>query len=197
MKQTINLLPLKPKIERNWLAFNNMLIAMLMITIVLVGSSGWLWLQTKQVQHLNTQQLQKNMNIQTQLATLTSQLESREIPYRLNNQRFELQQQVQAMQQMVNMTSQENLPRTTGFLETVNSIRISMPAAAQLDHFKLGAKQNLVSLKGSVAKVEDVPKLIEKLRSNELLHNQKISNINVQHGGDSHTFELLSERRGN
>jgi hypothetical protein len=197
MKQTINLLPLKPKIKRNWLAFNNMLIALLSLTIILVGSAGWLWWQTKQAQHLNTQQLQKNMHIQTQLAALTSQLESREIPYKLNNQRFELQQQVQAMQQMANMTSQEKLPRTTGFLETVNSIRISMPAAAQLEHFKLGAKQNLVSLKGSVAKVEDVPKLIEMLRSNELLHNQKISNINVQHSGDRHTFELLSERGGN
>lgn len=193
MKQTINLLPLQPLVVRNWLAFNYVLAVFGLTIIALLCTGSWFWWQTSNIKLQNAQQLSQNISDQSQIETITAALDKRQIPYKLSIARTQLQQQVKAMQQMLDMIAQADLPNSVGFLASVDSIHISLPESAQVKQFTIGAQQNLISLKGSVANVKDIPLLIQDLRDNDVRYNQNTSRIDVQNAGDYHSFEILSQ----
>ena len=193
MKQTINLLPLQPLVVRNWLAFNYVLAVFGLTIIALLCTGSWFWWQTSNIKLQNAQQLSQNISDQSQIETITAALDKRQIPYKQGIARTQLQQQVKAMQQMLEMIAQADVPNSTGFLASVDSIHISLPERAQVKQFTIGAQQNLISLKGSVANVKDIPLLIQNLRNNDVRYNQSTSRIDVQNASDYHSFEILSE----
>ncbi len=190
MKQTINLLPAKAKHTKDVLAFSNIviLLALTFIGGLVVISS--LWWQGKTSQDLTNLQLASNSQLQNQLSHLSNQLAERETPPQLILQLSNLQNQIQAMQQVSDLSITIDAKQSQGFLTTLQKVASSLPARSKLDQLRINSDKTLTNISGELHSIEALPLMLATLKDKYLLSSlTKSSGIN---NGSFYRFEVTS-----
>ncbi|EPJ47126.1 MAG: hypothetical protein OFPII_15180 [Osedax symbiont Rs1] len=195
MKQTINLLPNKPKTVRNWLAFNNLLSILAITLVSSLSLSAYFWWQANSLQtNLQAQQL-ANTNATREIINLTTRLAQQDAPTPLTVQVEQLTQQIAAMQQMLDLSTEYSFVEQSGFLQMFDKLQSSIPVNSQLESFKATAGQQFTYIRGSTTHAATVPKLLDNLRVQNLLHRQNIANLKIQRATEHYRFEILTSHQ--
>ena len=190
MKQTINLLPAKAKQNKDILAFNNVVIVLGLTFFVGISVISGLWWQGKTLQDQNSLQLSKNALLQNQLSQLSNQLTERVTPQTLTDQLSNLQNQIQAMQQVgeLSITIDEN--QSQGFLATLQKIDESLPSTTALERLTINSDKNLDQIAGEIADIKALPIILSSLKEQRLL--TKFTKTNGVNNGSFYRFEVTS-----
>lgn len=194
MKQTINLLPLKAKKIRNWLSFNNVLgvlVVALCASLSLAALWGW---QGYQLQTQLNEQQQLLSSKSQQLTQLSVLLDRPKVFSEISLQLEQQQNQLQAMQKMLEISNAFSVEKPQGFLLAIGSLQASLPFLAKFESFKISQGQRLEYVNGSSAKAHDMPELLANLRAAGLLKDQIIS-VDVLNNGVEHQFKILSSQQ--
>ena len=194
MKQTINLLPLKAKKIRNWLSFNNLLVVLaLSFFSGLSLTAFWGW-QGHQLQAEVDEQQQLLVSCSQQLIELSAQLDRPKVFSEVSLQLEQQQNQLQAMQKMLEISSALSVAKSQGFLLAIGSLQDSLPFRATFESFKISRGQRLDYVNGTSANAHDMPELLGNLRAAGLLKDQIIS-VSVLNNGAEHQFKILSSQQ--
>jgi len=196
MKQTINLLPVKVKQTINWLAFNHFLAALLLILFTSLALSGFFAFKTSDIETKLAAQKQHSDGIQRNLSLLNDEYHARSRDSKIANELVKQQHQLLALQRMQEILSEQNIPVSAGFLNTIKEMQGALPKGAVLDTFKISQGQLLSSLRGSLAKAADLPALVENLRTAGLLKDLQLQKISSSNAGSHQQFEILSAQKG-
>ena len=179
MKQTINLLPAKAKQSKDLLAFNNVVIVLGLTFFVGISFISGLWWQSNNLQDQNSLQLSKNALLQNQLSQLSSQLTERVTPQTLTDQLSTLQNQIQAMQQVseLSVTIDENQSR--GFLATLQKVDQSLPATTSIERLTINSEKHLEQIAGEITDIKALPVILSALKEQGFLTKlTKTSGVN-------------------
>lgn len=190
MKQTINLLPLKSKEARNWLSFRSFVG---LVTIGFVGVSTiavLLWWQADALQVALKQAQVDKIAVQNELVKNTQAIALRQAPKTLTLQLSQWQQQIQAMQQMLELSLDDSEIEAYSVVHLINSLQNSLPLNSQLEGFKIAQQGKFSAITGTTENLEQLPLLLENLRGHGLLNRQDITKISALRGTEQHSFEI-------
>jgi hypothetical protein len=190
MKQTINLLPAKAKHSKDLLAFNNVVIVLALTFFVGISVVSGLWWQGKSLQDQNDLQFASNTLLQNQLSQLTNQLVERKTPLALTEQLSNLQSQIQAMQQVSDLSITIDKSKSQGFLSTLQRIDKSLAAQAKLERLQINSDKTLDHIAGELANISALPAMLSSLKEQRLFSRYtKTSGLN---NGSFYRFEVSS-----
>jgi len=195
MKQTINLLPVKVKQTINWLAFNHLLAALLLVLISSIALSGFWAFKASEIEAKLAIQKQYSHGVQRNLSILNNEYSARSRESKTANELTKQQQQLLALQQMQEILEEQNIPVSAGFINSIKAMQGALPEGAVLDTFKISQGQLLSSMRGSLVKAADLPALIENLRTAGLLKDQQLQKISSLNAGAHQQFEIVSAQK--
>jgi len=195
MKQTINLLPVKVKQTINWLAFNHLLAALLLVLISSIALSGFWAFKASEIEAKLAIQKQYSYGVQRNLSILNNEYSARSRESKTANELTKQQQQLLALQQMQEILEEQNIPVSAGFINSIKAMQGALPEGAVLDTFKISQGQLLSSMRGSLVKAADLPALIENLRTAGLLKDQQLQKISSLNAGAHQQFEIVSAQK--
>lgn len=190
MKQRINLLPPLPKIERNGLSLANLLSLITLIIVLCLVVTGYFWWQTNQLQSLIVLQQKANSTIKLNIYELSSVVSQRKLPKNRANTAIELQREIDAMNQMLEISDQLVYRNLEGYLDTISLLHQNLPEQTTLDELKIDGENNISLIKGHTDLIADIPRFIELLRNRGVLHQHNISNMRTLQALGSYSFEL-------
>jgi len=195
MKQTINLLPVKVKQTINWLAFNHLLAALLLVLISSIALSGFWAFKASEIEAKLAIQKQYSYGVQRNLSILNNEYSARSRESKTANELTKQQQQLLALQKMQEILEEQNIPVSAGFINSIKAMQGALPEGAVLDTFKISQGQLLSSMRGSLVKAADLPALIENLRTAGLLKDQQLQKISSLNAGAHQQFEIVSAQK--
>jgi hypothetical protein len=191
MKQTINLLPLKPKEVANFLGFNMFLSSVGICFIICSSIAAYLWWQTGALEADFQQRRVANLAVQTEIVKNTETMAKRAVPSALTLQLTQLQQQIKAMQQMLELSVATSAQQDYVLVNLINTLQQSMPANSLLESFKVESHGKFSAITGTTEHLEKLPLILKNLRDHGLLKNQDISKIRALRSAENHKFEIL------
>jgi len=195
MKQTINLLPVKVKQTFNWLAFNHLLAALLLVLIGALALSVFFAWKTDDIQTKLAHKKQLGYEIKHQLILLNSEYQTRSNALAAAVVLAQGYKHLQALQQMQEIIYEQNITVSAGFNETIQGVQSALPKQSSLESFKISQGQQLSYLRGKMAKTDDLPQLIENLRRAGLLAEQQIKKVTSLNAGDYQRFEIVTAQK--
>jgi Tfp pilus assembly protein PilN len=190
MKQRINLLPPVPKIEKNGLSLTSLLSLITLLIVMGLATTGYFWWQTNKIQSLIALQQKANTNTKLNIHELSSVVSQRKLPKSRENTAINLQQEIDAMNQMLEISDQLIYRNTTGYLDTVSLLHQNLPKKTILDELIIEGENHVSLIKGHTDIIADIPKFIELLRNRGVLHQHNITNMRTLQALGNYSFEL-------
>jgi len=190
MKQQVNLLPPIPKIERHGLSLIALIVLITLILIMSLGATGYFWWQTDKTRSLISLQQKANNATKLSIYELSAVLNQRKLPKARENVALTLQQEIAAMNQMLEISDQFIYRNHVGYLDTINLLHQNLPKHTTLDDLKIAGENHVSLIKGHTSMIADIPKFIEVLRNRGVLHQHNITNMRTLQTLGNYSFEL-------
>ncbi|MGB1239488.1 MAG: hypothetical protein ACPG4U_14815 [Pseudomonadales bacterium] len=190
MKQTINLLPVKEKVKGDWLAPLNLLCALVAVSVVALSSTVFLaWQKAQHEAQLADYQTQ-NAQLQQALSREGATLKARHVSGLLQIQKDRLTRQVEAMQQMQTLLSEQRSAPIAGFARPFEVLHSKLPAHTQLESFTLDTRAQLQALTAHSTQLVELPALVSTLERFDVVENQRKMRVSSQYYQGAYQFEL-------
>lgn len=180
MKQRINLLPPRPKVERDYLRFNYLLWAFVGVLLVCSAASGWIWKGVNQAE----QQLQDyTIKVQQQheaLGKLELLQRQRKPDPALEDYRDQLQQTVLSKQRLSGLLETVQPEHRQGFSEGLLAFSASMPDKVWLTAFKMTSGSLILDLSGESADTSQIPVFLRQLAQQDFFNKMHFAELKTE-----------------
>ncbi len=184
MKQRINLLPPRPKVERDLLQFNYILWAFAGVFLLCSVISVWIWRDVDQTE----QQLQDyTINVQQQqeaLGKLELLQRQRKPDPELENYRDQLQQTVLSKQRLSGLLETVQPEHRQGFSEGLLAFSASMPDKVWLTAFKMSSGSLILDLTGESADTSQIPVFLRQLAQQDFFNQMHFAELKTEKNND-------------
>ena len=184
MKQRINLLPPRPKVERDYLQFNYLFWALAGILLLCSAISGWFW---RDVNHTDKKLQEYAVKVQVQQQTL-SKLEvlqrQRKPDSALEDYRDRLQQTVLSKQRLSGLLETVQPEHRKGFSEGFLAFSASMPDKVWLTAFKMTSGSLILDLTGESADTSQIPVFLRQLAQQDFFNKMQFAELKTEKKND-------------
>lgn len=152
--------------RRVWLSLNQMIAAIAVVLVLIIGLSLWSAAYTDSLQARLTEERAQLETLQQQVQRLMAELPARR-GATVEEQVARLRQEIQRREQILRLMSQQNLGNAEGFSGQLLSLSRHAMDDLALGEFSLQSGGQYVELAGRVRKPEQVPLYLQQLRQDE------------------------------
>lgn len=189
MKQSINLLPLKPQIERDLLCFNSVFMGLGVVLMVCSLVTGLLWYNTQQSEkQFNELVMQEKVHKSTlqNLQTLQSQ---RKPDPELVAYRDLLMQTVISKKSLSRLLETVQPEHRQGFSEGLLAFSNSTPDKVWLTAFKMTSGSLVLDLSGESSDTSQIPAFLRSLAQQDFFKSMRFAQLETERkGAQSYIF---------
>ena len=157
MKQRINLLPPKPKVERDLLCFSSVLMGLAGVFMVCSLITGLLWYNTQQTEDEFNELVLQETSHQSKLQSLQSLQSQRKPDPELMAYRDLLKQTVLSKNSLSNLLKTVQPEHRQGFSEGLLAFSNSTPDKVWLTAFKMTSGSLILDLTGESSDTSKIP----------------------------------------
>lgn len=184
MKQRINLLPPRPKVERDYLRFNYVLGAFLGVVLLCSVISGWVWINVNQADE-QSQGYAIQMQQQQQSLKKLEVLQSRREPFKaLEDYRDKLQKTILFKQRLSGLLETVLPEHRQGFSEGLLAFSNSTPDKVWLTAFKMTTGSLILDLTGESADTSQIPVFLRQLAQQSFFNQMHFAELKTEKKND-------------
>ncbi|WP_293268985.1 PilN domain-containing protein [Neptunomonas sp.] len=189
MKQRINLLPLRPKVERDFLSLNSVMIGGGCLLLLCSFITGLLWFNTQQSEERLQVLLVKEKQLQGTIQSLATQQSQRKLDPELIAYHELLQQTVASKKSLSSLLETIQPESRKGFSEGLLAFSNSTPDKLWLTSFKMASGATVLDLSGESADTSQIPVFLRTLAQQEFFKNIKFAELETERNeSDAYLF---------
>ena len=189
MKQRINLLPIRPKVERDFLSLNSVMIGGGCLLLLCSFITGLLWFNTQQSEERLQVLLVKEKQLQGTIQSLATQQSQRKLDPELIAYHELLQQTVASKKSLSSLLETIQPESRKGFSEGLLAFSNSTPDKLWLTSFKMASGATVLDLSGESADTSQIPVFLRTLAQQEFFKNIKFSELETERNeSDAYLF---------
>ncbi|BBB31518.1 PilN domain-containing protein [Neptunomonas japonica] len=184
MKQRINLLPPKPKVERDLLCFSSVLMGLAGVLMVCSVITGLLWYDTEQTEEKLNGLVQQEKSHQSKLQDLESLRSQRTPDPELMGYRDLLKQTVLSKKRLSNLLQTVQPEHRQGFSEGLLAFSNSTPDKVWLTAFKMTSGSLILDLTGESSDTSKIPLFLRSLAQQEFFKSMRFAELETERKND-------------
>ncbi len=189
MKQRINLLPPRPKVQRDWLLAKNVGAGLVAVVVCCALMSGWLWYTLQNNNTALAGLSEKASEQQTHIEALETELAARKPDASLMNDRNALIQKIESKRYLTTLLALVQPGNQQGFSSAMRGFSQSVPEALWLTEFTLDATGGELQLSGSSAQADRVPVFLRQLVKQSAFHGVHFSELSTELSDNLYFFK--------
>ncbi|WP_028470092.1 PilN domain-containing protein [Neptunomonas japonica] len=184
MKQRINLLPPKPKVERDLLCFSSVLMGLAGVFMVCSVITGLLWYDTEQAEKKFNELAQQEASYQSKLKNLQSLQSQRKPDPELMAYRDLLQQTVLSKKSLSNLLKRVQPEHRQGFSAGLLAFSNSTPDKVWLTAFKMTSGSLILDLTGESSDTSKIPVFLRSLAQQDFFKSMRFAELETERKDD-------------
>ena len=184
MKQRINLLPPRPKIERDYLLFGSVLWAFIGVLLGCSVLTAWLWYDVNHKEERLQALLTSGQQQQQQLNKLETLQVQRKPDPALEYYRDQLKQTVLSKQQLSGLLQTLQPKYQQGFSGGLLAFANSTPDKIWLTAFKMTSGSLILDLTGESVDTSQIPLFLGRLAQQEFFQNMHFAELKTEKKND-------------
>lgn len=189
MKQRINLLPPRPKVQRDWLLAKNVGAGLVVVILCCALIAGWLW-YTVQSSNMALAELSESAREQqTHIEALETELAARKPDMALVNERNALIQKIESKRYLTTLLALVQPGNQQGFSSAMQGFSYSVPEALWLTAFTLDTTRGEMQLSGSSVQADRVPVFLRNLVKQDAFHGVHFSELSTELTDNLYSFQ--------
>ncbi|MGY8873196.1 MAG: PilN domain-containing protein [Pseudomonadales bacterium] len=184
MKQRINLLPPKPKVERDLLCFSSVLMGLAGVFMVCSLITGLLWYNTQQTEDEFNELVLQETSHQSKLQSLQSLQSQRKPDPELMAYRDLLKQTVLSKNSLSNLLKTVQPEHRQGFSEGLLAFSNSTPDKVWLTAFKMTSGSLILDLTGESSDTSKIPVFLRSLAQQDFFKRMRFAELETERKDD-------------
>ena len=189
MNQSINLLPPKPHVERDFLSFSSVLMGLAAVLMLCSLVSGLMWYNTQQSEKQFNELLVQEADYQRTLQNLQILHGQRKPDSKLVAYRDSLKQTVLSKKSLSRLLETVQPEHQKGFSEGLLAFSNSTPDKVWLTAFKMTSGSLVLDLAGESSDTSQIPVFLRSLTQQNFFKNMRFAQLETErNGGLSYIF---------
>ena len=190
MKQRINLLPPRPKVQRDWLLAKNVGAGLVVVILCCALIAGWLWYTVQNSNMALAELSESAREQQTHIEALETELAARKPDMALVNERNALIQKIESKRYLTTLLALVQPGNQQGFSSAMRGFSQSVPEALWLTKFTLDTTGGELQLSGSSVQADRVPAFLRNLVKQDAFHGVHFSELSTELTDNLYSFKV-------
>lgn len=180
MNQRINLLPPKPKVQRDWLNFSSVLPAFLLLLVVCGAITGWLWYSTEQKQSSLESRQAKLQKEEAQVKELQTRLDERQPDNELQAELAQARRTLEVKRQLAELLRGVQPENREPFSEGLYSLSDHIPDKTWLTSFTIGRSLSSLEINGASSEAAKIPLYLRNLAGSGAFNAMRFGQLETE-----------------